>query len=145
MERKFLLFFVCAYASIVLIVSTVNSEEIAPTYELKLDGNNPDVRKFAEDGWSKVVDERSDDLGTHLKEIEVRKAQVQVVGTEKRYTILVYYYLEEMPYHLMCILFVRSENSNPIFIKCYETLFSLNSKPCEKGMMEMYHYFYHNI
>lgn len=98
----------------------VNSE-IAETYELKLDNNDPDVQKFANDAWFKIEETQY----YNLKSVEVQKAQVSVVGKEKRYTILVKYKTiktyrpADEPHDYSCYVLVRANESDPIFVGCY--------------------------
>ncbi|XP_044593432.1 uncharacterized protein LOC123271230 [Cotesia glomerata] len=143
---KFFLISVILTASLSLSFSTNNSncEEKKDLYDLTLKKNDPDVVKFAEDGWEKLVAKGRTRGATNRGSFSVECARVQIIEIERRYTILVIYVIDGPGKMLFCVIFVMTTQTEPLSISCYLERFTDIYDPAEREQRNMYSLFYNN-
>lgn len=95
-----------------------NCEEKKYSYELQLNRNDTDVVKFVQDGWNKLVAENRTKGANSRGELDIQCARIQVIGTERRYTILVKFYTDLFDTALYCLIFVWTKRTDPLTITC---------------------------
>ncbi|CAG5071915.1 Protein of unknown function, partial [Cotesia congregata] len=105
---------------------------------------DPDVVKFTEDGWKKLVSEGKTRGATNRGDFYVKCARVQIVDTERRYTILVRYATNLSGKMLNCLIFVMTTQTEPLTISCYIGSFTTNDDPTEREQYNMFNLFYNN-
>lgn len=115
-------------ASLSLSSSTnnCNFEEEKYSYELQLNENDPDVIKFANDSWNKLVSEGRTRGAKSRNDLLVFCARVQVINNERRYTILVKYQTDWSDALLYCTIFVWTNQKTPLTISCYKGIFHVS-------------------
>ncbi|CAG5071982.1 Protein of unknown function [Cotesia congregata] len=143
---KLFLISVILISSLSLSFSTNNSsgEEIRDLFELKLSRKDPDVVKFVEDGWEKLVAEERTRGAKIRGDFYVRCARVQIAETKTRYTILVIYDTDLPRSTLNCLIFVMPSQTKPLSISCYIGSFTDICDPAEIEQFNMYNLFYNN-
>ncbi|KAH0552263.1 hypothetical protein KQX54_007907 [Cotesia glomerata] len=143
---KLFLISVILTSSLSLSFSTNNCscQEKKDLYELKLSVNDPDVLKFAEDGWNKLVAEGRSRGATIRGSFSVQCARVQIVDTERRYTILVIYVAGSPGVVLFCVIFVMTTQTVPLSIICYQNYLVGNDDPVEREQRNIFNLFYRN-
>ncbi|KAH0551955.1 hypothetical protein KQX54_003412 [Cotesia glomerata] len=117
--KKISLVILVIFANVALSV-TPDCSEITETYELTLKPDDQDVLKLARDSWNLLVSSGKNRGALKFINLGIEKAQVQVVGSERRYTILLQYDVgNSMNFYLNCYLFVWTDHSNINFIDCW--------------------------
>ncbi|KAH0554677.1 hypothetical protein KQX54_012233 [Cotesia glomerata] len=107
-----------------LSFSTNNSDcaEEKYSYELQLNLKDPDVVKFAEVGWNKLVAEGKTSGQTRKNNFYyIICARVQVIDTERRYTIIISFpiYFPSSVDIFICIIIVMTNQTDPLSISCH--------------------------
>ncbi|CAD6244491.1 GSCOCG00013368001-RA-CDS [Cotesia congregata] len=141
--KKF--FFIKIWIFTYLVIITAELSNI--TDKLILEPNSPDVKYFAEKAWygldlrgeHKTIIENCIKADSKLvRRVElfyqyssILKAQVEIVDEERRYIILVDYIVQvkkkikytpiskSVPVEYKCIVYVHTEESNPIQLQCF--------------------------
>ncbi|KAH0554682.1 uncharacterized protein LOC123263663 [Cotesia glomerata] len=133
-------------SSLSLSFSTNNSncEEKKDLYELKLSAFDPDVSKFVQDGWEKLVAERKTRGATNKGGYSIDCARVQVADTERRYTILVNYETDLFGKMLSCIIFVMTTQTEPLRIICNLENIADDYHPAERELRNLFNFFYNS-
>ncbi|KAH0554684.1 hypothetical protein KQX54_012274 [Cotesia glomerata] len=125
-------------------INNSNSEEINNVYELQLSGNESDVVKFVENGWNKLCAEDPDKATTKRGNYYIDCAKLQIVDTERQYTILVIYQTDFFLHSLKCAIIVMTSHTEPLTISCFRD-FSLNVyDPKEEKELNMCYSFFDN-
>lgn len=97
-----------------------NCEDKEDAYELYLIETDPDVKKFAKEGWNKLATQERIRGAKEVGEPEVQCARVQVINNERRYIILVQY-ITDLSYSMFyCTLFVWTRKVDPLSLSCYK-------------------------
>lgn len=103
--------------------------DIARSYETTLDKNNPEVNKFAREMYEKSLREANSPL--ILDSVEIEKAQVQIVGIERRYIILskivAHFDFEGDPkLYRFCYIHIFTQKSSQDLMKCFREFINPN-------------------
>ncbi|CAG5073538.1 Protein of unknown function [Cotesia congregata] len=116
-----------------LSFSTNNSnlEEEKDLYELNLSKKEPDVVKFVEDGWKKLLTQGNTRETVDRGGYDVKCAKVQVADTETRYTIVVRYSTISRDTVFDCKISVMTTQMEPLNISCIVGQFTGFYDPAE--------------
>ncbi|XP_044582455.1 uncharacterized protein LOC123263616 isoform X1 [Cotesia glomerata] len=105
----------------IFLTAAKNCSETS-SYKLYLTPDDPDGKKFIEDGWKKLVEYNRVDGAVNYNHSGLFKAQVRVEDNQRKYTILAYYVSENRDVKFSyCYLFVYPIREKPLFIDCYST------------------------
>lgn len=108
-----------SFVSVVSLV-TADCPQISETYELKLRDDDADLVKLIQNGWNLVVSKGKNFGASEFSKFWVDHARVQVVGNERRYTILVQFKTYPMiTFDIFCYLFVWTGHKDSTFIDCW--------------------------
>lgn len=113
-------------------------EEKIDSYESQLNRYAPDVKKFVEDGWEKLVTEGRTKIANKEGGFFIDCARVQVVNSERRYTILVTFF-PDSPNNafLHCTIFAWTDQTDPIYISCQKGNADVSMKSNPHGLCSL--------
>ncbi|KAH0554998.1 hypothetical protein KQX54_014560 [Cotesia glomerata] len=142
----------CKISLIIIIILTTsatfveNFQDGAVIKQSRLHFSDPEVQKLIDDGWSKLVSEGRGRNAIERGSVGLIKAQVQVKGKNKKYTILVRYYAKGVDSgFLWCYILAHINKNTSMFIDCYEGFWQHLTNPNHHQQYSLFYYLFENM